>query len=58
MREKKRQMRAKRENLKRMIGGILQDCKRRGKEGVKEVRQRVTRCYRGGRRSERETEKR
>lgn len=45
-------MRRKRENSKRMIGEILQDCRRKGKEGAKEVRRRVTRCYGGGRTSE------
>lgn len=45
-------MKGKRENSKRMIGKILQDFRRKGKEGAKGVRQRVTRCYRGGRRSE------
>lgn len=51
-------MRGKRENSKRMIGEILQECRRKGKEGMKEVRQRVTRCYRGGRRSESKTGRR
>lgn len=35
-----------------MIVEILQDCGRTGEECEREVRRRVTRCYKGGRTSE------
>lgn len=46
-------MRRKREKLKKNDWGNITGLQeKKGKEGAKEVRQRVTRCYGGGRTSE------
>lgn len=58
-RQKGAKLREQRENTKdRMIGKILQDRRRRGKDRASEVRRRVTRSYGGGRTSEGETGRR
>lgn len=52
-------MRRKREKLKKNDWGNITGLQeKKGKEGAKEVRQRVTRCYGGGRTSEWETGRR